>query len=144
MYSKMLFVISQTRPLLQVQSYIVHYVYPDTELWWGKILVNLANWMSFVNILPNQIYLHLFCKTLNFQVKICMCMSRELRCKDHNISVPWSRSRNKIYQILQTKHLYICDNLKWHLLLKACILLSITLMTFQIINCGLVHHWAPF
>jgi len=79
--------------------FIVHKPY-SAKLWWGKTLVNLVNWMPFTNILPNQIYLQ-FCKTLNLQIKVCMCVSQDLRCKlgcenvnlEISLSPRWSKSK---------------------------------------------------
>jgi len=72
----------------------------SAKLLLGKTWANLVNWMPFADILPNQIYLH-FCKTLDYQIKVCMCVSRDLRCKlgykDVNLeissSLSWNRSK---------------------------------------------------
>ena len=43
-------------PLHYLSVHSTHLCIPySTKMWWGKTLVNLANWMSFTNILTNQI-----------------------------------------------------------------------------------------
>jgi len=40
-------------------------------------------------------FISIICKTLDFWIKFCTCVSRDLRYKDDNLSVPWKQKRKQ-------------------------------------------------
>jgi len=85
------------------------YIPHSAKLWRGK---TLANWMSFANILPKQI-ISIFCKTRDFRITNCMCVSRdwmcELECEDLYLEIsPFaSLSRSKIQSFRLTIFIFV-------------------------------------